>query len=151
MPDCSIQLHYGDKIDKDSVRFHNDGPNSIIHLGLSISGQRTLLAAGGSTSDPDFFSLHQFQQTPGSVYVSSPFAMKHGPQYPNSSWKNRIIAVQCRILCTENDLKEFYKSDKDQDIVEVMTAIANAFRVHPIEIPTFSEVQRVAEELSSIL
>ena len=40
MLDIAIQLHYGDEIGEDIARYHVDALNSLLHLGLSIHGDR---------------------------------------------------------------------------------------------------------------
>lgn len=32
--DLAVQLHYGDEIEGENIGFHNDGPNSLVHLSL---------------------------------------------------------------------------------------------------------------------
>jgi hypothetical protein len=38
--DLAVQLHFGDEISEDIARYHVDAINSLLHLGLSIHGER---------------------------------------------------------------------------------------------------------------
>jgi hypothetical protein len=38
--DLAVQLHYGDEIGEDIARYHVDAINSLLHLGLSVHGDR---------------------------------------------------------------------------------------------------------------
>ena len=40
----------------------------------------------------------------GDVYISSPWAFKHSVEYPASTWDTRVVAAQCRLLMTVEDV-----------------------------------------------
>lgn len=118
--DLSSQIHFGDEVPGKRANFHNDGPNSFIHVALSINGHRSLFWKGSNdphfaedintTDKPRGYVTHEEKQRPGSVYLSSPFIVSHGVGYKKSSWDDRIIAVQCRCLFSGDEYDAIHKA-----------------------------------------
>ena len=47
-----------------------------------------------------------------SVYLSSPFIVSHGVGYTQSSWDERIMAVQCRCLFTRQEIDDMHHASE---------------------------------------
>ena len=181
--DLAVQVHFGQQ---QEPIWHNDGVNSILHMALSINGNRELrMLARGPEDAPD--KQHQVfrangatkwdtgtareaktrygqprrdrsqidwekqflnPMSPGDVYISSPTGFLHGVDYPECSYTNRIIAVQCRLLMTRD---ESYTMLSVMDVDEWVRIIAD--RVTPLlkraelQMPSFSDVQATHDQL----
>jgi hypothetical protein len=46
--DLAVQMHYGDEIGSDIARYHVDAPNSLLHLAISVHGDRLGLLSVGA-------------------------------------------------------------------------------------------------------
>jgi len=79
--DLSIQVHYGTAIGGDELFWHSDAENSLIHLGLSIRGNRVLHSKRAEKPDEMVKELME-QQTAGDVYLSTSTLVNHAPSYP---------------------------------------------------------------------
>ena len=160
--DISSQIHYGDEVPPHMAAFHNDGPNSSIHLALSISGRRSLYWKGSKdpsfledvhSSKPSGYKTLEEKQGPGSVYLSSPFIVSHGVAYKESTWKDRIIALQCRCLFTRAEYDEMYKASEFEWRVTMETVTSCMGRLGEIDgstifrLPQLPHVNKVYAEL----
>mmetsp|Transcript_12925 Transcript_12925/g.21115 ORF Transcript_12925/g.21115 Transcript_12925/m.21115 type:complete len:380 (+) Transcript_12925:122-1261(+) len=142
--DLSSQIHFGDEVPGTRALFHNDAPNSFIHVALSINGRRSLFWKG--SNDPDFaedvkvtdtprgYITHEEKQMPGSVYLSSPYIVSHGVGYRKSSWDDRIIAVQCRCLFTGDEYDAIHKATTEewQDTMTIVSDCLARRRSAPV-------------------
>lgn len=166
--DLSVQLHYGAEISHERAAFHNDGPNSLLHLALSIRGQRSLLWKGSKDKDAvmsnlgrkgwftfsESYNTYEEKQVPGSVYLSSPFLVSHGVSYPICDWEDRIVAVQCRCLLSTQELSLLRETSEEEwmSVIElVTTAIRNGTSSEQggnmFRLPTLDEVESVYSKL----
>ena len=171
--DLSSQIHFGDEVLPERAVFHNDGPNSAMHVALSINGRRSLFWKGSKdpaflddvhSAAPSGYEIHEAPQVAGSVYLSSPFIVSHGVGYPRASWDNRVIAVQCRCLFTRGEFSDMYSASEHDWQATMQTVSAclgrtQAAMKHTTEdknrsvatyvfrFPSLSEVQVVYEEL----
>jgi len=110
--DLSVQIHWGDEVSNDHVAWHVDAPNSFLHLALGLQGLRVLHARcqlrRGSISQNCAIGCsdarEELPQAQGAAYLSSPCCFPHAVQYPAVNWTSRIIAVQCRLLLSEEEL-----------------------------------------------
>lgn len=95
--DVSYQIHSMHGIGKNDVMWHNDGHNSMLHLGMSICNKRLLYYMKNNKQQ-------QCWQRPGSIYLATPNIMSHGVQYPSTTAQNPIVSLQCRIELTHKQL-----------------------------------------------
>eukprot|EP00656_Telonema_subtile_P000104 TRINITY_DN10047_c0_g1_i3.p1 TRINITY_DN10047_c0_g1~~TRINITY_DN10047_c0_g1_i3.p1 ORF type:complete len:309 (-),score=50.51 TRINITY_DN10047_c0_g1_i3:187-1113(-) len=153
--DLSIQVHYGAEVDADSVLWHFDGSNSLLHMAISISAERTLHALISETrldTVKELFYVKglleqgiahrvQFPQQPGSVYLGSPFGFEHAVEYPKSSWSRRIVTVQCRILMTAAQAQAMRSPRESAQILR--DQISPVLMTAPLRMPSLADVLRV--------
>lgn len=110
--DLSVQVHWGDEVSSDHVGWHIDAANSFLHMAIGLQGCRALHARRGisggriqqncAVGPTD--GREVLWQAEGSVYLGSPCCYPHAVEYPASDWAHRIIAIQCRLHLTENEL-----------------------------------------------
>ena len=99
--DVSIQVRYGTGVKYEHVNWHVDGFNSMLHMALSLKGKRKLYAK--KVEEDSSSNVYCNKQMPGDVYLSSPAAFMHAVGHNTFKRKDRIVAVQCRILMTTED------------------------------------------------
>jgi len=110
--DISVQVHWGDEVPLECVCWHVDAANSLVHMALGLQGRRGLharrnIAAGrihqncalGLTDEREIL-----WQAEGSAYLGSPCCYPHAVEYPAAYWSKRIVAVQCRLHLTEDEM-----------------------------------------------
>eukprot|EP00658_Telonema_sp_P-2_P026355 TRINITY_DN20631_c0_g1_i1.p2 TRINITY_DN20631_c0_g1~~TRINITY_DN20631_c0_g1_i1.p2 ORF type:complete len:207 (-),score=29.83 TRINITY_DN20631_c0_g1_i1:333-953(-) len=119
----ALQVHLGAAVPPGQVRWHFDGPNSLLHMAISLQGSRNLhyiLSQDPTNTVRELFWYppivtqgwkhhHVLPQHDGSLYVTSPFAFEHGVEYPAADWSLPIVAVQCRLLFTAAEAVEVAK------------------------------------------
>lgn len=86
-------------------------------------------------------------QEPGSVYITSPTVFTHAVEYPESCHAERVVAVQTRLLVTEEDQNGFSGFNVERDWQEVMEALAPAIAAIPPEMPSLAEVEAMVREM----
>jgi len=146
--DLSVQVHWGDEVPAEQAAWHIDAPNSFLHLALGLQGRRALLAqrrkvprVPGQPRRQD--AAETLWQEPGAVYLSTPCCFPHAVQYPQTTWEQRIIAVQCRLLLKHNELfgvdeRQFLDTDPHADLAQtIFRHLSNA----NLQIPSFAEVE----------
>eukprot|EP00415_Alexandrium_ostenfeldii_P004514 UN4514 len=90
---------------------HIDGATSLLHLGLTLAGQRTVRL--GVFSSPDAESKSEISvwnselwsednlkdelMTEGKAYISSPFCFEHGVHYARTERHEPVTALQFRL------------------------------------------------------
>eukprot|EP00747_Dinoflagellata_sp_TGD_P164257 gnl/TRDRNA2_/TRDRNA2_183945_c0_seq1.p1 gnl/TRDRNA2_/TRDRNA2_183945_c0~~gnl/TRDRNA2_/TRDRNA2_183945_c0_seq1.p1 ORF type:complete len:328 (+),score=49.17 gnl/TRDRNA2_/TRDRNA2_183945_c0_seq1:18-1001(+) len=101
--DLSVQVHWGDAVPAEHAAWHYDAANSFLHLALSLQGRRALHAHRGPASVRDK-SSEIFWQEERDLYVSAPCSFVHAVEYPQADWDGRVVAVQCRLLLSADEL-----------------------------------------------
>ena len=144
MSDLEIQISHGDSAGP-PLGVHIDNMNSIVHLALSIKGQRTL-----HISYPDQHrSQYTRSQKEGDVYLSSPWAFRHGVEHPRQTWEERTIAIQCRTLMTVQENSQAWEEIGDADgKAKILAAITDVMEAYPLSMPNLQEVKRIESSLS---
>ena len=103
----AVQFHAGRPVQGSSMNWHHDNANSLLHLAVGIRGTRLLHSLRrplGQTNKVDVIPERVDTLKPGDVYVSSPTLFDHAVEYPHAaSWKDGVIAIQCRFLLTEEE------------------------------------------------
>lgn len=147
--DISVQVHWGEQIPETQANWHIDGPNSSLHLALSLQGERTLLAKRNVPCARDISDADHLLQREGSVYLSSPCCYPHAVQYPEASWERRVIAVQCRVLLEANDtchqLDMIDIDSKGKTMQTMMSHVAQS----QFFLPTLDLVQKIMSEFEA--
>ena len=115
-----------------------DSYNSMLHMAVALQGVRTLhsktMREGrkGATK-------HANIQLPGDVYLTSPSAFLHAVGHETVERKNRVVAMQCRILQTKEDnldiQREYLK--EPEKMTEAMVNIAMILKDEKFLLPTF--------------
>mmetsp|Transcript_4345 Transcript_4345/g.7653 ORF Transcript_4345/g.7653 Transcript_4345/m.7653 type:complete len:296 (-) Transcript_4345:147-1034(-) len=155
--DLSVQMHWGDEIPQDHVAWHMDAPNSFLHLAIGLQGQRALhtrrSVINGRVSHNCALGASDerevLPQAQGSAYVSSPCCFPHAVQYPEVDWSKRIVAVQCRLHLSEEELfgsltgKQHTALDIDPNGGTAATVFRHlaSMASNGLQMPTLSEVQ----------
>eukprot|EP00746_Dinoflagellata_sp_MGD_P014483 gnl/MRDRNA2_/MRDRNA2_131764_c0_seq1.p1 gnl/MRDRNA2_/MRDRNA2_131764_c0~~gnl/MRDRNA2_/MRDRNA2_131764_c0_seq1.p1 ORF type:complete len:299 (-),score=26.23 gnl/MRDRNA2_/MRDRNA2_131764_c0_seq1:107-1003(-) len=154
--DVSVQLHWGGEVPASHANWHVDGPNSTLHLALSLHGERTLLAkreiprakvqrGADGTRTTQGLEPDCMLQSEGSVYLSAPCCYPHAVQYPEASWENRVVAVQCRVLLEDS---AFERIDMDSMGCTMQTVMSHLAHMH-FRLPSLEAVQEVNAELEA--
>jgi hypothetical protein len=140
-----VQVHFLDAITPADLSWHTDASNSAIHMAVSIHHNRALhykVSNDISATVPP--SIHIAPQSEGDVYVSMPFVFPHAVEYPQCSWEDRIIAMQCRFLIDLNELSQ------DEDWGSIMTIVGEVMRNATLVLPTLAQVQQLELELEEL-
>jgi len=151
LSDLSIQITHGDAAGPPYIGYHVDNINSILHLALSIAGGSRTLHIG--YTDPNIEkSQYTLCQERGNMYLSSPWVFRHSVQFPEQSWDERVIAIQCRTLYTPAEsvaiMNEFKEGKYQRDQYEMADSIAGIMDKYTILMPTLDEVKEVENVLS---
>jgi hypothetical protein len=146
--DLAVQVHWGDEVSRattDRMGFHCDAPNSLLHMGFAARGKRALLAnvaadRGGSSN----VKTECHWQRDGSVYISSPFAFMHAVEYPKCVFRDRIVAIQCRIEMSQKEAKQLAATSGWED---VLYRLSQLLLLSPPRMPSLKEVLAVENEM----
>jgi len=146
--DLAIQVHSGDPVTKPDIAWHLDGPNSILHLAVTIGkGTRSLHYRTRENADAEEIHEDERLQPRGNVYLSSPYAFPHAVQYPAASkWEDRVVAVQCRTLFTGNDFTDEPRLRDPDLLVGCLDQVSGVLQ-EGIRLPTLAEVHEAENDL----
>jgi len=88
-----------------SMRPHQDGASSLLHLGLTLGGRRRLKSqfTKSAPSCATSGGWVETNLTAGSAYLSSPFLFEHAVQYEQEPRDGPIFALMCRFAFTEQE------------------------------------------------
>ncbi|KAL7480157.1 hypothetical protein ACHAW6_005866 [Cyclotella cf. meneghiniana] len=149
--DLSIQIHYGRGNEHKLVSgeaWHTDAENSLLHLAVTLRGERVLhsrrmqrdsnlRSLGNHEQPPEILE----RQSPGNVYLSSSTLMRHAPQFFDTDYSSRVIAIHARFLYTSADV-EYFRKIRTQDSWERLThVLANTLAAANLKIPTLAQVE----------
>lgn len=122
-------------------RWHLDGVTSLLHLAVTLSGQR-LLRVQCSPHEGGEDVIEHLALGPGSVYLTSPSTFLHSVLYPATSAENAIVALQLRIFFKPNwCLTKWINTQRDADMFEVASILADVLMTAHIRLPTLDEVR----------
>jgi len=148
--DLAVQVHWGEPVTGSDVNWHIDGPNSMIHFGLSIRGKRSLhtKTALSQTSKLEDEIEKELQQSAGNAYLATPSMVRHGVEYYQCDWKDRVIAIQCRMLLMDEDRNEYVNSFGDSDsLLKTTEIVAKFFMDADVQMPTLDDVKMVLKRM----
>jgi hypothetical protein len=136
--DLAIQVHFGEPIAGKDIGWHRDGVNSILHMALSVRGERSLWYGDGDRDEVA-------PQKEGNVYITSPFALMHAVEYPPCTWDTRVVAVQCRLLMDDRDNNILEMCGESW--YELMARLTPVLQAAPLRLPTLSEIHAAEKSL----
>ena len=150
-----MQVHYGQD---EPGGWHVDASNSLLHIGVSIRGVRTLLcevhedairrprAPGAAAGERP---VRREALWPGTVYVATPALFAHAVEYTScAAFEDRILAVQARFLLTGDAMEElgtaYGEDDAPLDRHALAWAVSSAIAdAGALVMPTLREVEEV--------
>lgn len=150
--DLSIQIHYGNGNEKkltSGQAWHTDAENSLLHLAVTLRGSRVLHS---KRIQPTNMTLRRprnpeqptevlERQQPGDVYLSSSTLMRHAPQFFDTDYASRVIAIHARFLYTSAEINHF-RQVRTRDSWEKLThVLANTLAAARLQIPTLAQVE----------
>ena len=87
------------------------------------------------------FFVARLRQRPGDVYVGNPVGYVHAVEYPESTYAERIIAVQVRLLMTFEEL--LCDETAEWGAEQMAAAIADV----PLVVPALEAVERAVARI----
>ncbi|CAJ1401002.1 unnamed protein product [Effrenium voratum] len=148
--DLSIQIHWGEEVLAEEAMWHVDAANSFLHMAVGLQGRRALHAKRARRRTAKT-AAERLWQEPGASYVGSPCCYPHAVEYPEVTWDRRIVAVQCRLLLTEEEmfgdrqnLSLLLDTDPEGNTASIVFRQTEAW---PFRLPGLAEVQAVMKEM----
>jgi len=151
--DLSVQIHYGRGNEEKLVSgqaWHTDAANSLLHLAVTLRGYRILHSRrikplNNTTIRRPIQGQQPVEvfenQQPGDVYLSSSTLMQHAPQFFDSDYESRSIAIHARFLYTSADVNTFYNIRTNYSWEKMTTTLANTLSTADIRIPSLAQVE----------
>lgn len=156
--DLSIQIHYGDGNESkltSGVAWHRDAENSLLHLAVTLRGERVLhskrirrrdagannnsLRPPGKPREQQVEVLERQKQ--GDVYLSSSTLVNHAPQFFDTDYASRVIAIHARILYTSAEVNHFREIRTRQSWDKLTSILANTLAAADLRVPTLAQVE----------
>ena len=113
-------------------------------MAISIQGSRELqVKADPDKTDSAEMTCHpQFE---GDVYLSNPSLFLHGVTYPETEWKSRVIAIQCRFG---------FKADQYSKCCRLLNptvekAVSQYLKQKTFRLPSLADCLAMEKELST--
>ena len=151
--DLSIQIHYGSGNEQkltSGQAWHTDAANSLLHLAVTLRGHRVLHSnriqpSNDSTIRRPVRGQHPVEvlekQQPGDVYLSSSTLMRHAPQFFDTDYESRSIAIHARILYTSAEVNKFYNVRTNDCWGKMTNVLANTLSTADMKIPSLAQVE----------
>jgi len=151
--DLSIQIHYGKGNEQKLISgaaWHTDAENSLLHLAVTLRGSR-VLHSKRIQSHSNTTQLRQplksqvpaeilEQQNPGDVYLSSSTLMRHAPQFFDTNYNTRVIAIHARILYTSEEVDHFRRVRTKHGWNKLTHTLANTLARANLQMPSLEQV-----------
>ncbi|KAL9186755.1 hypothetical protein ACHAXT_010475 [Thalassiosira profunda] len=152
--DLSVQIHYG-KENEDKLAsgraWHTDAENSLLHLAVTLRGRRVLHSKRirGRENNSTLLRGQQLnameevleEQTPGSVYLSSSTLMRHAPQFFDTDYDTRAIAIHARFLYTSEEVDHFRRVRTKESWERLTSVLANTLAAADVRMPSLAQVE----------
>lgn len=156
--DLSVQIHYGHGNEQKLISgaaWHTDAENSLLHLAITLRGQRVLHSKRMQPNTYNSTTLrgnlqHQRtamqdileEQTPGDAYLSSSTLMKHAPQFFDTQYSARVIAIHARFLYTSEEINHFRTVRTKESWGKLTKVLAKTLAVADLQMPSLEEVNK---------
>jgi hypothetical protein len=151
--DLSIQIHYGQGNEqklKSGAAWHQDAENSLLHLAVTLRGERILHSKRISGDGNNLLRPIKKNERPkeilepqkqGSVYLSSSTLMQHAPQFFDTDYATRVIAIHARILYTSAEVNHFRKVRTKDSWDKLTSILAETLAAADLKVPTLAQVE----------
>lgn len=131
--DLSIQIHYGKgNIEKLNNCWHTDAENSLLHLAVTLRGDRILHSMRIQSNNTSATSKKENKikeifdsQKPGDLYLSSSTLKRYAPEFFDAHYSTRVIAMHTRILYASNVVNAFRRLRTNKSWKKLSTIIAS--------------------------
>lgn len=158
------QMLWGDNVPRQ--KSHMDGATSLLHIGLTLGGRRTLRvgvfstqreeSSGTSVWDEATWApqhLHEMSMSPGSIYISSPFCFEHAVAYSSCTPEDPILALMLRFAFPAQ-LGTLINNMRNDDMLDITTVIANCLEMATnrgqFRLPSLAEVKAGERRLAAL-
>ena len=123
--------------------WHSDGGASALHVGLTLRGERVLQIESGK----DGGEIHEFAQSPGSIYIGNMVAMKHNVAHRDADEGGYKVAVMFRSnYWREARARTINTTPGPAELFHVVNdVIAEHLGAHPLVLPDLAAI--AAEKL----
>lgn len=150
--DLSIQIHYGKGNEaklESGAAWHTDAENSLLHLAITLRGSRVLHSRRTRGRDAALRKPTQASQTPkevlerqnpADVYLSSSTLMRHAPQFFDTDYSERVIAIHARILYTTAEIDHFRSVRTKKSWDKLTSVLANVLVAADLQMPSLAQV-----------
>ena len=152
--DLSVQIHYGSSNEQKLVSgqaWHTDAANSLLHLAVTLRGERVLHSKRIQPPSTDSTIRRPIRgqqpvevlekQNPGDAYLSSSTLMRHAPQFFDTDYESRSIAIHARFLYTSADVNKFYNVRTNDSWDKMTNVLADTLSIADIQIPSLAQVE----------
>ena len=121
----------------------------MLHMGVALHGVRTLHTK--TVGDGGEIAKHSNTQVPGDIYLSSQAAFEHSVGHETIERKDRVIAIQCRVLMTVEEYANTHKEfiEKPQRKKEALDNIGKLLKDEHFCLPTLEEVKLTLEKFDN--
>lgn len=147
--DLSVQIHYGEGNRPKLVSgaaWHADAENSLLHLALTLRGERKLhtrrnrLASvrGGKLSPAEVVE----GQSPGDLYLTSSTLVRHAPEFRTTTYEERVVAIHARILYTNDEVWRFRESRTPEGWRKMTEVLSKTLARAKLVVPSLHQVDR---------
>lgn len=158
------QMLWGDSVPRQ--KSHMDGATSLLHIGVTLGGHRTLRAgvfstpheqsSGTTVWDEETWApqqLHEMSMSPGSIYISSPFCFEHAVAYNSCSADDPILALMLRFAFPPQ-LGTLINNMRTEDMLDITAVIANCLEMATSQgqfrMPSLAEVKAGERRLAAL-
>lgn len=141
----AVEVQAGPSFQKKQMRRHKDGTTSLLHLGITLGGERRVeVSTHGSKYD--------VKMEAGHFYISSPFLYDHAVTYEVSQrGGGPILALMCRFGFLNETDALWVNHVRGPDMLQVAEIIAHALKdatdQKNLRLPSISEVKSMEERL----
>ena len=80
-------------------------------------------------------------QKAGDIYLSSSTLMRHAPEFFDTDYPTRVIAIHARILYTSANVNHFRKVSTDKSWKILTTILANTYASVNLRVPSLEQVE----------
>ena len=152
--DLSVQIHYGEGNRPKLVSgaaWHADAENSLLHLALTLRGERKLHSQrnravsvrGGKLTSAEIVE----GQGPGDVYLTSSTLVRHAPEFSKTTYEERVVAIHARILYTNDEVQRFRQARTPEGWRKLIEVLSKTLARAKLVVPSLRQVERQLSRL----